>query len=613
MTITLEVEHEGHWTPRPRQEVEREFASVQPGELTLDRALRHPDLPAIVRALTARGALVRLRVRNERVTRALSAHLHELGVVGIEVELEGLERLHDRVHGPGSWRGRVGSLRAARESRLGARARVRLDFSVVHELPELLPLLDALATDVVLAEAGPLDERERERVIAHGARLERLDFEGFALHGPPPQGAPIPIENSHWHAFSRGVRIPRAESGTLARTSTELSATIAKAGDLRRLGRVLEAMGAPAIDLPLCLGGRGRAEEPTLHVAACLPCPVHARCNGIPAELATDTEGLLQPRGRWRPLAAGACIDVAPARDEQLSKLTIPPLVARLEALGFVVTREGGHAGADLAVVWDFAQALETIDRGELRPHARVVVGDFHMLEGRPALMQRTAAGWPDARIEVVSAYPSFIHLYMRSRVPIDRMSFRPWPIGPLEPRGELRAGFAGGRDLADWELIAAVGERLGREGPAIRVAHGAHLRPARVGKLEPLGALSFDALVDAVATARFVVVATAWNRHLSTNSMLIALALACGRPIVATRTPVPDHLREGVDSLLVDPGDVEALAGAILRLDRDDVLRRRLAEGARRRGRLGSAAAWADELARGAIPPSELDLRAWP
>ncbi|MFO0881182.1 MAG: glycosyltransferase [Gemmataceae bacterium] len=60
---------------------------------------------------------------------------------------------------------------------------------------------------------------------------------------------------------------------------------------------------------------------------------------------------------------------------------------------------------------------------------------------------------------------------------------------------------------------------------------------------------------------------------------------MAAGRPIVATATgATPDLLRDGVDGLLVPPGDAAALAGAIGRLLTDRDLARRLGDSARAR-----------------------------
>jgi len=62
--------------------------------------------------------------------------------------------------------------------------------------------------------------------------------------------------------------------------------------------------------------------------------------------------------------------------------------------------------------------------------------------------------------------------------------------------------------------------------------------------------------------------------------------AMASGRPVVSTRLPtgVPWVNQDGVSGIVVPPRDSEALAAALTRLVTDDVARRRLGMGARRR-----------------------------
>lgn len=56
--------------------------------------------------------------------------------------------------------------------------------------------------------------------------------------------------------------------------------------------------------------------------------------------------------------------------------------------------------------------------------------------------------------------------------------------------------------------------------------------------------------------------------------------AMACGLPAVSTRlVGIPDLVIDGQTGLLVDPGDAEALAGALMRLAGDDALATRLAD----------------------------------
>lgn len=64
--------------------------------------------------------------------------------------------------------------------------------------------------------------------------------------------------------------------------------------------------------------------------------------------------------------------------------------------------------------------------------------------------------------------------------------------------------------------------------------------------------------------TSEVVVVPTAFNLHGS--GMTVALeAMACGRPVVATRTPgMEDYIEDGVSGLLVRPGEPRELATAL-------------------------------------------------
>jgi len=61
--------------------------------------------------------------------------------------------------------------------------------------------------------------------------------------------------------------------------------------------------------------------------------------------------------------------------------------------------------------------------------------------------------------------------------------------------------------------------------------------------------------------------------------------AMAAGAAVVASDLPGYRNVgRDGVDSLLVPPGEVDALAGALRKVLEDDALRRRLVEAGRRR-----------------------------
>lgn len=61
--------------------------------------------------------------------------------------------------------------------------------------------------------------------------------------------------------------------------------------------------------------------------------------------------------------------------------------------------------------------------------------------------------------------------------------------------------------------------------------------------------------------------------------------AMACGKPVVASRVGgIPELVRDGTDGILVESGDVEALADSILRLLKDPALRKRMGKAGRQR-----------------------------
>jgi glycosyltransferase involved in cell wall biosynthesis len=81
---------------------------------------------------------------------------------------------------------------------------------------------------------------------------------------------------------------------------------------------------------------------------------------------------------------------------------------------------------------------------------------------------------------------------------------------------------------------------------------------------------------------------------------MALLEAMAYGMAIVATRAGgIPELVEDGVDGLLVEPGDTEALAAALARLAADAELRGRLAAAARERARALDAEEVAGRLGR--------------
>jgi glycosyltransferase involved in cell wall biosynthesis len=64
---------------------------------------------------------------------------------------------------------------------------------------------------------------------------------------------------------------------------------------------------------------------------------------------------------------------------------------------------------------------------------------------------------------------------------------------------------------------------------------------------------------------------------------MSLLESMAWGLPVISTPVgSIPEHVRDGAQGLLVQPGDVSELAGAIERIVMNDALRRRMGEAAR-------------------------------
>ena len=131
---------------------------------------------------------------------------------------------------------------------------------------------------------------------------------------------------------------------------------------------------------------------------------------------------------------------------------------------------------------------------------------------------------------------------------------------------------------LTDWQLevvggSAEVGSDEGREveSSARAAGMGASL----------LGPLDAEKVRERLAAAQIFVLPS----YLEGQPLALLEAMAAGLAVVATRVGAnPDVIRDGVDGLLVEPGDPVALAAAIARLLTDPSLRSRLGTAARAR-----------------------------
>jgi glycosyltransferase involved in cell wall biosynthesis len=148
-----------------------------------------------------------------------------------------------------------------------------------------------------------------------------------------------------------------------------------------------------------------------------------------------------------------------------------------------------------------------------------------------------------------------------------------PAPVVPEQrPRSELRRelGLNGptlvfaGRLTVQKSLGVAI-EAAARAGVALVIAGDGPDRASleRLGHARFLGALPRARVLDLLRAGDASILSSSWENFPHT----VVESLAVGTPVIATRTGgVADVVRDGENGLLVDPGDVDALAEAIRR-----------------------------------------------
>ena len=211
---------------------------------------------------------------------------------------------------------------------------------------------------------------------------------------------------------------------------------------------------------------------------------------------------------------------------------------------------------------------------------------------------------WGERSAEaVVVITPRLCRLLLSDGVDEDRVHVIPPGVNPSLFDGPFEDPFAGvGRPrvlfvgrLAPQKgvrnLVAAAGLLEDMSAQVLLVGDGPE-RPAlereaeRIGlgdRLHFLGFVAHDRLPAVLAHADLLVLPSLYE-ELGT---VLLEAMQAGLPIVASKTGgIPDVIEDGVNGLLVPPGNPEALAYAIDRLLADRDLAYRLSEGARERGK---------------------------
>jgi glycosyltransferase involved in cell wall biosynthesis len=156
-------------------------------------------------------------------------------------------------------------------------------------------------------------------------------------------------------------------------------------------------------------------------------------------------------------------------------------------------------------------------------------------------------------------------------------------PLPELEPREVLRErfGFDGPTLVFAGRLTAQKSLDLGidaarRAGVALAIAGDGPDRAGleRLGYGRFLGPLPRREVLELFRAGDASLLSSAWENFPHT----VVEALAVGTPVIATRTGgVAEVLRDGVNGLVVEPGDPALLAGAIGRYFAEDGLAERL------------------------------------
>jgi glycosyltransferase involved in cell wall biosynthesis len=158
----------------------------------------------------------------------------------------------------------------------------------------------------------------------------------------------------------------------------------------------------------------------------------------------------------------------------------------------------------------------------------------------------------------------------------------------PSLPNVPLRFGYVGG---LSWQkgvhvLIEAFnGAKKGAElwiagDEKVDPTYAAHLYALASANVRFLGKLTRVEVWETLAKVDVLVVPSMWYE---TFAFVVSEAFAAGVPVVASQLgPLADRVRDGVDGLLVPPGDVKALQNALLRFLQDPTLLPRLRAGIR-------------------------------
>ena len=255
-------------------------------------------------------------------------------------------------------------------------------------------------------------------------------------------------------------------------------------------------------------------------------------------------------------------------------------------------------------------------ERSRRRGLAAGNVDEFQKRRGGPAIallrLARDLELRHAAHVFTPSAY--LRELALAWGVKPERVSVLPNPapdLPKLPPRDELRRGFGlngatlafAGRLTAQKSLERALEAVAGADGVSLVIAGDGpdrepleqRVRELGLGdRVRFLGAQPRERIVELFHAADATVLSSSWENFPHT----VVEALAVGTPVLAMEAGgVAEVVRDGVNGLLVAPGDTAALGDAVRRYFADDGLRERLRSAA-----AGSVAEYAPERVFGEL-----------
>lgn len=168
------------------------------------------------------------------------------------------------------------------------------------------------------------------------------------------------------------------------------------------------------------------------------------------------------------------------------------------------------------------------------------------------------------------------------------KVTYVPFKVNSLDlirrqPRREGEYIFTGGNSLRDWETLAAA--IRGVEIPLWVVTKDAEayplcrLLPSHARWIQDDG--SVGSWIQLMAGAKFVVLPIAPESAAASGISTYLMAMALGKCVIISDGPATRGiLLDGHHAIVVPPGDPDALRAAILRVNQDEQLRRRIADG---------------------------------